>query len=264
MMLVTAGPALAQTDPNPGAVTLTGSTDFSNAYFFRGFPQDDTGLITWPAADLAFALFSGDGRLKSVGVNVGTWNSLHTGLAGTDGPGKLWYESDFYATFGLGFGGGVNLGTTYTAYTSPNGLFGTVKEISFKLSVDDSGVLGAASVKPYALLAFELDGQADGGANEGKYLELGVAPGFAARRATVAVPMKVGLSLGDYYEGLRGDETFGFFSIAGVVTVPFTSMPTKFGTWNMHGAVEFLKLGDRNQAFGETYVVTSIGLGFSY
>jgi hypothetical protein len=39
--------------------------------------------------------------------------------------GKLWYESDFYATLGLGFGGGVALGTTYTAYTSPNNGFTT-------------------------------------------------------------------------------------------------------------------------------------------
>lgn len=264
LISATAGPTFAQSDPNPGAITLTGSVDFSNAYFFRGIPQDDTGLITWPAADLGIALFSGEGSVRSVGVNFGTWNSLHTGLAGTDGPGKLWYESDFYATFGLGFRGGVSLGTTYTAYTSPNGLFATVKEISLKLAVDDSGVLGRASVKPYALLAFELDGQADGGANEGKYLELGIAPGFATSRATVTVPLKVGLSLGDYYEGLLGDETFGFFSVAGQVSVPFTSMPTRFGVWNLHGGVEFLKLGDRNQAFGETFVVASVGIGFSY
>lgn len=257
-------PAWAQSDPNPGAVTLTASMDFSNAYFFRGIPQDDTGVIMWPAADLGFALFSGDGALKSVGVNVGTWNSLHTGAAGTDGLGKLWYESDFIATFGLGFGGGVNLGTIYTAYTSPNGAFASVKEIAFKLSVDDSGALGAAAVKPYALLAFELDGQADGGANEGKYLELGIGPGFPLSRASVTVPLKVGLSLGDYYEGLLGDERFGFFSVAGVVTVPVTGTTTRFGGWNIHGGVEFLKLGDRNQALGETNVVGSIGIGLSY
>ena len=96
----TASPARAQgsADPNPGAMTLTGGFDFANAYFFRGIPQDDTGVVMWPYGDLGFALYSGDGGLKSVGVNVGTWNSLHTGSAGSDGPsGKLWYESDFYA-----------------------------------------------------------------------------------------------------------------------------------------------------------------------
>src|SRR5262245_29661525 len=172
--LLTASPARAQgsTDPHPGAVTLTASIDFANAYFFRGIPQDDTGVIMWPSGDLGFALFSGSGGLKSISVNVGTWNSLHTGSAGSDGPsGKLWYESDFYATAGFGFGRGTTAGVTYTAYTSPNGSFGTVKEISFKVAVDDSGALGSFAVKPYAVLAHELDGQADGGANEGTYLE---------------------------------------------------------------------------------------------
>ena len=264
--IVSSARAQGSGDPNPGAVTLTGGFDFTNAYFFRGIPQDDTGVIMWPYGDLGFALFSGEGGLKSVGVNIGTWNSLHTGDAGSDGPtGELWYESDFYATLGLGFKN-TTFGVTYTAYTSPNELFGTVKEISFKLAVDDSGLLGAAAVKPYVLLARELDGQADGGGSEGTYLEIGAAPGFARPRASVTVPVRLGLSLGDYYEGFAGDETFGFFSVAGVVTVPFSSMPTRFGSWNVHGGVEFLLLGDRNEAvFGDSsHVIGSIGIGLSY
>ena len=82
----------------------------------------------------------------------------------------------------------------------------------------------------------------------------------------MTVPLKVGLSLSDYYEGLNGDDTFGFFSVAGVVTVPFTRMPTRFGSWNIHGGVEFLMLGDRNEAvFGDSsHVIGSIGIGLSY
>ena len=265
--LLWAIPAVAQgTDPNPGALTLTANIDFVNAYMFRGIPQDESGVIMWPSADLGVALFSGDGAVKSVGVNVGTWNSLHTGDAGLNNlvNGKLWYESDFYATVGFGFGR-TSLGVTYTAYTSPNGLFGTVKEIAFKFAVDDSGSLGAAAVRPYLLLARELDGQADGGSTEGTYLELGIAPGVAGSRVTVSVPVKVGLSLGDYYEGLNGDEKFGYFSIAGIATAPFTSMPTKFGTWNVHGGVEYQRLGDRNSfAYGKNQAIYSIGIGFSY
>jgi hypothetical protein len=267
-VLVSAVPAAAQsTDPNAGAITLTANIDFVNAYMFRGIPQDESGVIMWPSADLGFALFSGDGGLKSVGVNIGTWNSLHTGDAGLDNliNGKLWYESDFYATLGLGFGGGTTVGVTYTAYTSPNGLFGTVKEIAFKFSVDDSGALGRAAVRPYVLIARDLDGQADGGAEEGTYVELGAAPGFSASRASLSIPVKVGLSAGNYYEGLNGDEKFGYFSIAGVVTVPFTSTPTRFGTWNVHGGVEYQRLGDRNSfAFGKNQTIYSGGIGFSY
>ncbi len=247
-------------DPNPGAFTLTGTIDFTNAYLFRGIPQDETKVIMWPYADLGIALSSGDGAVKSVGVNVGLWNSLHTGAAGLDGPsGKLWYESDFYATFALGFGGGVGFGTTYTAYTSPNNAFATVQEIAFKVSA-------GAVVKPYALLAIELDGQADGGVDQGTYLELGVGPSFSASGFTLTIPAKVGLSLGGYYEGLDGDEGFGFFSVAGNVSKSITDASSRFGSWNVHGGVEYLILGERNELIlgKSSKVVGSVGLGFSY
>ena len=84
-----------------------------------------------------------------------------------------------------------------------------MKELSLKASAPVRGI------NPYALVAFELEGQADGGAVEGRYLELGAAPGLSLAGLAVAVPVKVGLSLEGYYEGLRGDERFGFFSVGG-------------------------------------------------
>ena len=79
------------------------------------------------------------GAVKEAVLHIGSWNSLHTGLLGSEGPtGRLWYESDFYAGLGLALGGGLNIGTTYTAYTSPNSSFSTVKELSFKASGDEA------------------------------------------------------------------------------------------------------------------------------
>ena len=214
VIVVISAPAFAQEaakDPNPGAMTVTGSLDFLNQYMFRGIRQNSSGIAVWPAIDLGLAAFSGEGGLKSVGINFGTWNSLHTGDTGQDGPsGKLWYESDFYAALGFGFGGGTSFTTTYTAYTSPNNGFTTVKEIMFKLAVDDSSKLGKGAVKPYIAIAQEFDtdvarGQADGGENAGTYLELGIAPGYAAPKAGIAFPIKVGMSLSDYYE-LAGED----------------------------------------------------------
>jgi hypothetical protein len=258
-----AGTSAAQTggDPNPGAITLTGSMDASNAYLFRGIPQDDTGLILWPAADLGVALRSGGGAVRSVTVSVGMWNSLHTGITGADGPsGKLWYESDFWTSASVGFAGGVNVAAMYTAYTSPNGAFPSVKELSFKASAPARGI------NPYALVAFELEGQADGGAVEGRYLELGAAPGISLAGMAIAVPVKVGLSLDGYYEGLRGDERFGFFSIGASLTVPLSSEGSRFGRWNVHGAADYVRLGDGNalRLGDNTKVIISAGLGFSY
>jgi hypothetical protein len=285
-LVLVVAPAAAQSptaptaDPNPGSITLTGSVDAVSTYMFRGIRQQSTGLALWPVADLGLAVYSGDGGFKSVGVNIGTWNSLHTGDTGVGGPtGELWYESDFYATIGFGFAAGTSLATTYTAYTSPNSTYTTVKELAFKLSVDDSRRLGKAALKPYALVAVEFDtapgvGQADGGAKAGRYLEFGVAPGFAGARASLAVPVKVGISLANYYELNAGtaaapafvDNRFGYVSVGGLVTVPLGGT-TSFGAWNLHGAIEYQALGDTTRALNggdRSRVVGSVGIGFSY
>jgi hypothetical protein len=199
--------------------------------------------------------------VRGVTVNVGMWNSLHTGIAGADGPsGKLWYESDFWTSVGVGFGGGVNVAATYTAYTSPNGAFPSVKELSFKASASVRGT------NPYALVAFELEGQADGGAVEGRYLEIGAAPSLGLHGVVVAVPVKVGLSLDGYYEGLRGDERFGFFSVGASLTVPLSGERSRFGRWNVHGGADYVRLGDSNalRLGDNTKVIISAGIGLSY
>jgi hypothetical protein len=283
VMVLTSASAFAQEaaakDPNPGAMTLTGSVDVLNQYMFRGIRQNGTGIAAWPAMDVGISVYSGEGGLKSAGINFGTWNSLNTGDTGADSDesglgcacGKLWYESDFYASLGLGFGGGTSLTTTYTAYTSPNNGFSTVKEVMFKLAVDDSSKLGKGAVKPYIAIAQEFGsepgiGQADGGDNAGTYVEIGVAPGYAASKASIAFPIKVGLSANDYYELAGEDNKFGYFSIAGLVTVPLGGL-SNFGSWNIHGGVEYQALGDTTEFFngGESnQVIWSIGLGFSY
>ena len=265
---VVAGPPVAQAqsaDPNSGAVTVTGGLDVVNAYYFRGIPQDETGVITWPSADLGFTLYSGSGLVRALTANVGLWNSLHTGDAGSRGPtAKLWYESDFSATAGVGLPGGTAVSATFTAYTSPNGLFETVKEVSVKAAVDDTDRWGRFAVRPYGVVAIELEGgQADGGRRAGRYLELGAAPAVRVAGVTAGAPVRVGLSLSHYYEGFSRDERFGFASVAGTVT-RFLGERTRFGSFNVHGGVEYLWLGERNQIFGETDVIGSVGVGFSY
>ena len=123
-------------DPNTGALTFTGGLDVPTKYVFRGIVQEaDSKLTLFPYGDLGISFFSGEGAIKTASVNFGVWNALLTGSSGLDGDtDKLHYEEDFYATLNLGFGGGVSLGTTYTAYTSPNGMFGTVQELAFKVS----------------------------------------------------------------------------------------------------------------------------------
>jgi hypothetical protein len=271
-VVLTASPAWAQ-DPPP--VVVTGGLDLVNQYNFRGIRQNTDGVSIWPYVDFGFTPYRGDGGLKTVGVNVGSWNAFHSQIDDfTDLDGETtsnkWYESDFYATLGLGFGT-PSLAFTYTSYTSPANLFAHVKELAVKLSVDDSAQLGRGALKPYALVAFELsdDGQADAGDAKGTYVELGVAPGYAGSRASLAVPIKLGLSASDYYEfGTGEDSKFGYFSIAGLVTVPMGAHA------NIHGGLELQVFGDNVKdynSFGDDPLdpsssapIVSIGLGFAF
>ena len=259
-------------DPNPGGLSTSGGMDVQSTYMFRGIRQNSTGIALWPWVDLGFAAYAGKGVVKSVSINLGSWNSQHTGDTGADGPSrKFWYESDFYTALGIGFGGGVSLATTYTAYTSPNSSFTTVKELMFKFALDDGARLGKAALKPYAIVAREFGaepgvGQADAGLEAGTYFETGIAPGFAFSKASIAVPVKVGLSLGNYYEVNGVDETFGFLSVSSIVTVALSS-GSKYGSWNIHGGVEYQKLGTNTASFNggdRQKVIGSIGLGFAY
>jgi len=268
LLLLASGTASAQgDDPNPGAITLTTGIDFPSVYFFRGIRQEaDPKFTTFAFGDVGISLYSGDGG-RSVGVNFGVWNSLHTGSSGSDVEDKsIHYEEDFYAALALGVGGGLTVTPTFTAYTSPNSSFGTVKELSVKFA-------HASRFAPYGVVAFELSGQADGGDNEGTYLELGVGPSWTlgGGPATVAIPVKVGLSLKDYYELQGEDNKFGYIDLGVLFTVPFTGVPSRFGSWNLHGGVNFLGLGDTTKAFNVRdgdpeggQVIVSAGIGMAY
>lgn len=260
--------AQATSNPNGGNIQLSAYYDFTNAYFFRGLRQDDTGWIMQPAADVGVRLFEAAGPV----LHVGTWNSLHTGLAGSDGPThRLWYESDFYTTLSVALNNDFAASTTYTAYTSPNGSFSSVKELSFKIGPTDSAVYTSTYFAPYALIAFELDtepglGQADGGQQRGTYLEFGGAPRWTGAPVDVFFPIRVGLSLSNYYELAGEDHTFGFLSLGAHAEVPIVRTG-RYGAWNVHGGIDFYSLGDTPEAFNagdQTKVVASVGIGFTY
>jgi hypothetical protein len=267
-----ASTAWAQGSP---AVVVTGGLDVTNQYNFRGIRQNTEGVSIWPYVDVGIPLATGDGALKAVTLNLGTWNAFHSQIddfVNLDGEvtSNKWYESDLYGTLGLGFGPTV-LSFNYTSYTSPGNYFSHVKEFGIKVAYDDSGPLGKAALKPYGLIAFELsdDGQADAGSQKGTYVELGVAPGYAGSRASIAFPIKVGLSASDYYEFATGEDSkFGYFSIAGIVTVPLGPH------FNIHGGGEWQTFGDNVKAyngFGDddddpsgSAGIASIGVGFSF
>lgn len=243
-----ATPAPAEpVDPNPGKLSFTGNMDVlaGTPYIFRGLVQEAKPKVTlWPAGDIAIALYSGEETLKSASVNFGVWNSLHTGSSGLDHDSKKQhYEEDFYAALSLGFSKAA-FTTTYTAYTSPNGLFNTVHEIAFKTAI-------VHKVSPYVLLAQELGATgADGGANKGTYVELGIGPSWpvAGGKATIGIPVKVGVSANNYYELNGVDNKFGFLDVGALITVPLTAIPAHYGAWNIHFGGDAFLFGETTKA----------------
>jgi len=262
----------AHAQANNGKLSFSTGTDFSHAYFFRGILQERQGVVIQPYFDVSINLFDGTQGLNSVSLNIGQWNSLHSGPTGTDGPAVnvgAWYESDFYA--GVGFGvDNLDFGVTYTSYLSPNDAFGTVKELALNLTVDDSALLSSLALSPHVLMAIELDGQADGGGSEGVYFEIGVEPGYTFKTVvpvSLTVPVTLGLSMSDYYEASPGDDrAFGFVSLG---VVGSTSIPVgdAYGSWDLTAGIHLLSLGDGLTPVNngdKLQPVATLGVGISY
>jgi hypothetical protein len=262
-----AQPSAVPPDRNPvntSALTFTGGLDLPSVYVFRGIVQEtDPSFTLTPYGDLGVTLVHGDDGTRRLAVDVGVWNSLQTGSSGTKGPSaRLHYAEHFHSTLSLGLASRVSVAATFTAYTSPNAMFNTIREASLTVSRADR-------IRPYALLAFELspNGQADNGAKRGTYAELGMAPSIAVgHRLHVAVPARLGLSVKDYYELAGSDRRFGFGAVGGLVTMGL-SVPERFGAWTVHGGADVYTFGDATKAFNRgtrTKVVASVGLGVSY
>jgi hypothetical protein len=83
---------------------------------------------------------------------------------------------------------------------------------------------------------------------------------------SLTFPVKVGLSLANYYELDGVDHRFGYFSASGIASVPL-NLPASFGAWNLHGGVEFQQLGTMPKAFNQgdaQKVIVLGGFGLSY
>jgi hypothetical protein len=249
----TAAPAATQEAAPAKRVTVTTGVDFTSAYLFRGIRQHSGGTIAQPYYDLGIALGHG------VSANVGGWNSVHS-----TAPAGNWYESDVYGSVTF-TAGKLKPGLLYTSYTSPADSFATVQELAGVLAVDDSA--NPFPLSPKIVLAFELgDGEADGGLNKGTYLELGVRPTVKLHpKATLAIPVKTGLSVNKYYEGPAGDDHFGFFDTGLQLSVPVIS--GRSGSLEVHGGVDFMWLGDNLKLLNGDdgfKPVSLIGFTFTY
>lgn len=256
--------ALAQDAPEETSpFSFSVGIDFATQYLFRGILQEDSGFIGQPWGEVGINLFSGEegsALINSIDVTLGTWHSVHSEETGTDSNGpNIWYEADYYATLGFGIFDVWSLGVTYTLYNSPNSAFDDVQEVAVGIGFDDSGlwenlgvsIPGFSGLGPSVTVAFETKNAADG-ADEGIYLEVGIAPGFtplpeSLENLSVSFPVTLGLSLNDYYQSptSAGDETFGYLETGVNLTYAIND------NWEMYAGPHFLFLGSTAEDFND-------------
>jgi len=219
--------------------SLSAGVDFPTAYYFRGFLQQDEGVITQPYANLYWKMY--EGKDFSVTPWVGVWNSIHEekGLGN-----KKHYEIDYLA--GVDFAvGPLTIGAGYTLYHYPSDVFEDIHEVSLKFSFDDGDLIKITrfpfKLNPYVLFAWETK---DKGGTEDAYWEVGLRPSFEGKIGevpfTFGVPVTVGMSLDDYYFKKNGKEAnLGYVSVAATASIPLP-VPKGAGSWSLNLKVEYL------------------------
>lgn len=258
LVVATAGAVAAQTgsSANAGPLKFSATIEAPSVYVFRGFVQEEEPTITLtPSADVSVAF--GTAR-----VHVGTWHALLGGSSGENGiTGRLHYEERFSAGVTVPISG-IAVDATYTSYSGPGFILSPRHEVAIR--IDPHRWFGT-----YALAAVELDGAADEiDDGNGTYLELGALPELplGSGRARVGAPVRVGLSLSNYYQAFRADSRFGFFNVGVLITLPL-EQDGPGGSWNLHGGVEVYLFGDapkaRNLGKAEK-VVATVGLSLRY
>ncbi len=242
-------------DATGSAFSLQLNLDVTNAYFYHGIVQEDTGFILQPAAKVTMNVH--DAPDLKIDLLVATWNSFQSqktnaGVQGDFTP--YWYESDLIAGFVV-TSGKASLTTTYTFLTSPSDAYQTVQELDFNFGYDDSEALGAYALHPYALLGIETGSNGSDGVDSepGVYLELGIAPGFSFEtgKTPVAItfPASIGLSLKDYYENAAGEnDVFGFVQVGVEASIPLP-IADRYGKWTVNAGVAGMYLGDNTSEY---------------
>jgi hypothetical protein len=288
-------PLYAQEAAAEPANTLSLNGAFTNtlttAYITRGVLLENQGIIYQNVGELYFKLLDEpDAGVSKVTAIVGMFNSVHdeatdAGLSEVDpdtGESAFrtsvtkWYEFDWWAGASFDFATDFNVSLLYQEFHSPNGGFGSCKNVQAKLSYNDSKLWGDSgfALKPYGIAFLELDGKAGTGSDEGLYVELGLGPSFALTKTesyplTLTIPVSVGLGFSDFYED---DDLFGYVSGGVVVSAPLSFVPAQYGAWTASVGGYYYYYGEGVDGFNaandssdsDGIFVGTVGLGLSF
>ncbi len=230
-------------------------------YVSRGVIFENQAGIIQPFADLYFKLYSGDGFLNAISLNLGIWNSFHsrkTDAGAVFGGGgastRSWYEFDFTAGLAFTFAKSVTFTPSYYTFLSPNDGFSTFQGLNLKLAADTTEWFGF-NLAPAVQVLFELENKAGTGSDEGVYYEVSIAPSFPVGPLTVTIPVVAGFGSNDFYgslnttTGLIEDESFGFVSGGVTLSYGLEFIPECYGAWTVSAGYTYYYLGDGTSDF---------------
>lgn len=216
-------------------------------YVSRGLVFENQGAIIEPYADLYFKLYSSEGFLNEITLNLGIWNSFHsrhTDAGAVNGSGtsstRSWYEFDFTAGLSFTFADKFTFTPSYFTFLSPNDGFSTFQGLNLKLAFDDSDMLGAFALNPYVQVLFELENKAGSGPDEGIYYEIGIAPSVPLGPVTLSFPINAGFGSDSFYQG--SDLTYGFTAVGAAASYTIASIPECYGTWTASAGATYYHL----------------------
>ncbi len=256
-------------EPNSGRISLDLGVDWTSEYFFRGYLQEDDGLIIQPWIEVGFSLKEAENEDDfSLSASLGIWNSFHSEKTGANGTANdSWYEADLYGGLALGWKF-LEFGVGYTFYTYPNNTaFDTVQELGLTLGIDLPEDDWTRWIGDLSLGIFIETDNSNVGPDEAVYFEFGFGPSFELMGgdATLSIPVTLGFSLDDYYVGADDDDTLGWASVGAMIEYPLGS--GDFGDWTLTGGVNVLFLGDTAEAVNnddDTAIVGFVGISMSY
>lgn len=164
--------------------------DVVSMYISHGVVYENQGAILQPFSSLSFQLQEGEGTLNGVSLDLAWWNSFHSrhtdagAVSGAGSSTRAWFESDFSIGLTFTFLKNFTFSPTYTFYLSPNDAFDTGQTLSFKLSYDDTDLLGALALHPWVNVWWEVENKIGTGGDEGFLYSMSSA---SAHRAPSAI-----------------------------------------------------------------------------
>ncbi|MDB6152773.1 MAG: hypothetical protein JWL90_1226 [Chthoniobacteraceae bacterium] len=130
-------------EPFGGAIHGLLNLEFSDHYITpRGLDVEHQGLVFQPLLLLFWDLYSPkEGFLNDITLTTGVWNSWHTRKSGATP--RQWNEIDPIVGLTFKFATVVTFDVFYTAFNSQTNSYDTSTNLDLKLTLDDSGYLGA-------------------------------------------------------------------------------------------------------------------------